>query len=344
MSQKRDVWLCARVTLKDVDMPNQQFRIIANLRFFWRQDIVADGIDIEQASWVIDDDPYGVNLPVDSELIFEDYDNQELLRPVAFHYHPRSKTVEMELNVDATLTERMELELFPLDRQFMNIELDLRRAHWNWLTQCPNWVPEEHTTLMSARLSEAVAEYIILDPWVTMQPDVEDEVAVRLRLRVERYTQYFIGNVVIPMFLIVLACFSPYAIDTSDVSSRLSVTATLMIAAVAFRVVVAGMLPKVSYFTLVDYYLLIGFAMVGMFILENSIAGHLGGKTGKLVDEYVFGISGIFWIVFHVFVFWAMSGDSLKENWDAMDLQDEEGESEWIPMERQNLKIKYKDE
>ena len=115
----------------------------------------------------------------------------------------------------------------------------------------------------------SITEYELLEPWVdfsTTQP-------LSIRLRVNRLPAYYFGNIIFPNFLIVAGCFSAFVIPREDIADRLSVTVTLMLAAVAFRFIVSTMLPKVSYLTIMDYYLLVGFVALILMIAENAIVG-----------------------------------------------------------------------
>ena len=63
------------------------------------------------------------------------------------------------------------------------------------------------------------------------------------------------------------------SLSYDEIADRLSVTVTLMLAAVAFMFIVSTMLPKVSYLTIMDYYILVGFGLLMLMIAENAIAG-----------------------------------------------------------------------
>ena len=94
-----------------------------------------------------------------------------------------------------------------------------------------------------------------------------------------------------------MGTFGAFVINRDDVADRLSVSVTLMLAAVAFRFVVSTMLPKVSYLTIMDYYLLIGFVALIILIFENAFAGFAGldDHFAKTFDDICFwGFLGIF--------------------------------------------------
>ncbi len=104
------------------------------------------------------------------------------------------------------------------------------------------------------------------------------------------------------MFLILLfRAFSTFAIPRGEIADRLSVTVTLMLAAVAFQFIVSTMLPKVSYLTVMDYYMLSGFVMLILMVLENAVCGAIeSDDVGNAIDLWcsiVFGgMLNIFYI------------------------------------------------
>merc|ERR1712079_582298 len=57
------------------------------------------------------------------------------------------------------------------------------------------------------------------------------------------------------MATICLCSFAVFAIEGTELADRLSVVFTMLLTAVAFKIVVADTLPKVAYTTLLDLYL-----------------------------------------------------------------------------------------
>ena len=109
-----------------------------------------------------------------------------------------------------------------------------------------------------------------------------------------RKPKFYFGNIVFPNFLIVGGCFGAFVINRDEVADRLSVTVTLMLAAVAFRFVVSEYLPRVSYLTYMDYYLLTGFVSLVLLIFENAFAGssRLTPEQADSMDDWCFTIFG----------------------------------------------------
>eukprot|EP00290_Baffinella_frigidus_P040166 CAMPEP_0180309748 /NCGR_PEP_ID=MMETSP0988-20121125/29286_1 /TAXON_ID=697907 /ORGANISM="non described non described, Strain CCMP2293" /LENGTH=199 /DNA_ID=CAMNT_0022293591 /DNA_START=27 /DNA_END=627 /DNA_ORIENTATION=+ len=98
-----------------------------------------------------------------------------------------------------------------------------------------------------------------------------------------RQTGYYWTNVAVPMA--VLTCMSTMSAavepngERLPTADRLSVSLTLLLTAVAYKFVVASSLPTVSYWTMLDKYVLLCFCFILSFSLENVI------YPGLLVDR-----------------------------------------------------------
>ena len=77
---------------------------------------------------------------------------------------------------------------------------------------------------------------------------------LRFVLCVHRRPDYYIVNIVMPTGLIVLLTGAQFQIAAEDVADRLSVSVTLLLTAVAFKLVTSTMTPAVAYLTLLDRY------------------------------------------------------------------------------------------
>ena len=113
-------------------------------------------------------------------------------------------------------------------------------------------------------------------------------------------------------------------VDTAD---RLSVSITLMLAAVAFRFVLAEMLPTLPYLTWMDNYTTFSFGVVALFIFENSITVYpwINARYPRFDRIFGFTIGGILILVNGFFLI-AMLTDWFKKSWEKMDVEDRESD------------------
>ena len=118
------------------------------------------------------------------------------------------------------------------------------------------------------------------------------------------------------------AWLSAFVVERAQVADRLSVTVTLMLSAVAFRFVVSSMLPKVSYLTWMDYYILTGFVALILLIGENAFLGidSIDNDTANAVDLGFAIAFSVIWASLHLFLAWLMLSENRgRVPWEVMD-------------------------
>eukprot|EP01137_Pigoraptor_chileana_P012748 Opistho-2@65442 len=112
--------------------------------------------------------------------------------------------------------------------------------------------------------------------WVSFDPIIgfrtsSDVPNFEVKLRLQRKPQYYIINVSIPLFLLVILSGLAFFLPPDDLPDRLAVVMTLILAAVAFKFVITSYLPKVPYVTLLDTYVIIAFVFLAVIALENAL-------------------------------------------------------------------------
>mmetsp|Transcript_83645 Transcript_83645/g.194475 ORF Transcript_83645/g.194475 Transcript_83645/m.194475 type:complete len:409 (+) Transcript_83645:29-1255(+) len=92
---------------------------------------------------------------------------------------------------------------------------------------------------------------------------------LRASVSVSRYPGYFFWNVELLMYLLTGCAGASFRIGHS-VSDRLGVSLTLVLTAVAFKLVIAADMPKVSYQTAIDKFVLGCFVILALTVVENA--------------------------------------------------------------------------
>merc|ERR1712060_679665 len=88
---------------------------------------------------------------------------------------------------------------------------------------------------------------------------------------IERKPDYYIKNVMCVMAVICFICFFAFAIPSEELGDRLNVVLTMVLAAIAFKLVIGDALPKVPYVTVMDVYLNSLFAIMVLVSIENFL-------------------------------------------------------------------------
>jgi len=329
--KKRDVYTLIEATLIKVNIGEQTFDCEIKFEFYWQQPElrkILNKKENQNRQFTIYDDQESI--PIDLDDPFAGDMGLEVIEQ-EYRWDKRHNVVCLLLSVTDTFSERMELERFPCDRQFLNILLKGRIEYFNWLTIKPDWLNHikcEHqiTTIKGP----SVSEYLVLPPWADFRVlDLPNEKLppFKIRFRIQRLPHYYIGNVITPLILIIACCFSSLTIDMTDTADRLSVSITLMLAAVAFRFVLAEMLPTLPYLTWMDNYTTFSFGVVALFIFENSITVYpwINERYPRFDRIFGFTIGGILILVNGFFLI-AMLTDWFKKSWEKMDVEDRESD------------------
>eukprot|EP01083_Nonionella_stella_P057576 151083_1 len=330
-----DVYPWFEITVQEINSAEQTFTASVEIHLFW-QDFSVPALcpRYEERGFTLRDTDR--DCPVKLSEIFENK-VWESRRPVVYKYLPDTSTVYMMILVTAKFVERMELQRFPLDRQFLAMEFNGwtgedpngQRCHWNWIMNPPDWVTNKRFRQpFAVRMLSSVTEYGLDSPWI----DFACAQPLKIRLRVERLPWYYAGSIVLPNCLIVFAAFSALMIQIDDsetqfITERLAVTVTLMLTAVVFKYVVSESLPKITYFTIMDYYLLEGFLILTMLIVENTCSGLTSWPISRResIDIWIGWICAAVWIVTHVW--WCIvlfNRRFMRIGWQQMDKLDEE--------------------
>jgi hypothetical protein len=112
---------------------------------------------------------------------------------------------------------------------------------------------------------------------VTSRQEVRDRAPFSeflLRIEVARKSGYYIWKLVIPLVLLVCASWIVFWLTDWLVNRRLGLAFRGVLIVVAYQFVISGSLPRVSYLTLMDSFLMFSFVMMLLTILQNAVISH----------------------------------------------------------------------
>lgn len=150
----------------------------------------------------------------------------------------------------------------------------------------------------------------------TEQSYVQDGVlrhTLNVTVQMGRTPWHYVSNIVFPLFLIVCMSASSIVIPPEKLSDRLSASLTLVLAAVAYKYVVAQMVPPIGYSTWLDHYVTMCFIFLFLVVLENCVAALCHSQHDQemlLAGSILFGCFGLCNIVFAIRACWAMNHPS----------------------------------
>lgn len=201
-----------------------------------------------------------------------------------------------------SFSQPLSLHDFPFDRHVFAIQL-----------AATGYSPDEVQLIPSSKHKSGIAQKLSVADWDIKswkaetrpyEPVAGEDAASGFAFSFEakRQTGYFIIKVIIPLILIVAMSWVVFWIDPSEAGPQISVAVTTMLTLIAYRFAVGASLPKVSYLTRIDYFILVSTILVFASLVEVIITASMA-KSGKLdqaqaIDRWLrFIFPGIFVLV-----------------------------------------------
>jgi hypothetical protein len=181
----------------------------------------------------------------------------------------------------ATFSQPLDLERFPFDRQVFTIQLasagySLDEVELLTDPDSPGGIAQD----LSVADWDILAWKVESAPFVPV-PGEEAVPGISFTFEAERKAGYFIVKVIIPLLLIVFMSWIVFWIDPKESGSQISVAITAMLTLIAYRFAVGSDLPKVSYLTRLDYFILGSTILVFASLIEVVVTSSYA-RTGRL--------------------------------------------------------------
>lgn len=113
---------------------------------------------------------------------------------------------------------------------------------------------------------------------------------IDLRFSAQRDKQYYIWIIIFPLCLIVIMAWTVFWIDPSQLGPQIGLSTATIFTLIALKFTIALQLPKVSYFTKMDYFMFLLTTMVfmalGEVIVVSKIAYDGNKKLASNIDNY----------------------------------------------------------
>ncbi len=97
-------------------------------------------------------------------------------------------------------------------------------------------------------------------------------------LKAERRVEYFIVKIILPLILIVAMSWIVFWIDPKESAIQISVAIRTMLTLIAYRFAVGAELPKVSYLTRLDFFILSATVLVFASLVEVIVTSTLAQR------------------------------------------------------------------
>jgi len=182
-------------------------------------------------------------------------------------------TVNYEELFVVVLKSPFDLRRFPFDRQ----QLEVKIESFSWTDEVLRFHEEAGKIGFSDSLEMPEWQIRRVELSVTSSQEVRDRATFSkflLQIEVARKPGYYLWKLVLPLILLICASWIVFWLTDWMVSRRLGLAFRGVLIVVAYQFVISGSLPRVSYLTLMDSFLMFSFIMMLLTILQNTVVSH----------------------------------------------------------------------
>jgi len=205
-------------------------------------------------------------------------------------------TVSFRQRYQGKLSMFIDYSNFPFDQHLFSIDVI------SALTNDIVFLDDKNLTGRAERFS--IQDWNIDDGNLIVKPyqfmDYKFE-AFAYQFEAKRHLGYYIWKVMVPLIIVVLMSWTVFWIDPVKIEAQLAVAATAMLTVIAYQFTLSNMLPKISYFTQLDYFIIGSNLLVFLALLEavisSAIARENKEKLARQFDRYSRFIFPLFYCV-----------------------------------------------
>mmetsp|Transcript_4128 Transcript_4128/g.7719 ORF Transcript_4128/g.7719 Transcript_4128/m.7719 type:complete len:402 (-) Transcript_4128:90-1295(-) len=235
---------------------------------------------------------------------------------LAFKYH-----------VSGTFSEQMELFDFPFDAQDLTFTLSSAiPADKIVMRELQPSIGKDQHRQTSAIQNRNFAEsnvYKLADN-LRFKEEISDtsestsgvkRPMLAMSMKIQRKPAFHIFNTIVPMMFIVATSLGSFVVPRDETADRLSVSLTILLTTVAFKLQIGDSLPQISYLTLIDEFILSSIAFVILVVLSNAVVSFLSDEF----DKFCFMAFAGLWLVMNLafaFSFWEASKRNDIQHWN----------------------------
>merc|ERR1711988_796543 len=99
--------------------------------------------------------------------------------------------------------------------------------------------------------------------------------SLEITATISRKSIFYLVNVMLPAMMLTLLSFLQHVMPVDLPDERLAITLTLLLSLVGLKYIVTEIVPKLSYFTLIDRYLSLCTSTLFLQAFEGGVAGSL---------------------------------------------------------------------
>lgn len=203
------------------------------------------------------------------------------------------KFVEISPGGDVVLRQKiwglfsqpLNLRDFPLDRQTLTIHIVAPGLLDSEVAMVP--MAREHGRSSGIAKLFSMPDFNVLSWKAESRPYIPFEGQVGtagfvMEIDVERRMNYYVWKIIFPLCLIVIMSWVPRWIDPKQIGTGIGVATTSVLTLVAYLFAIGNLLPRISYFTRLDQFILLATIMVFISLLQTVATTTLAMKKTPL--------------------------------------------------------------
>lgn len=217
--------------------------------------------------------------------------------------------------------ENLELDEFPFDTQDLTLTVTSERS------EAEIELEEDNSEISSINVQSFVDEqewrlHSHVETWKRVttriyQNSKYKHAALSTSCRASRRPGFFIWNIFLVMLFICSLAFATFTVELALPQNRLQLSFILLLTTITFKFVVSQTLPRISYLTYLDKYILTSMGILCAVCVWHAIVPCLkyNMKLAETVDRCAFVILGSIYFMFHVIFFLYIYFVALKKRW-----------------------------
>ena len=208
-----------------------------------------------------------------------------------------------------SFSQPLDLRNFPFDRQRFNIQL-----------VAEPYSPEEIELKQDPQGKSGIADALSFPDWKVIRwiargetylpnPHVDPLAGFVFAFDTDRRGGYFVLKIIVPLILIVAMSWVVFWIDPKDGSTQITVAITTILTFIAYQFSVSNQVPRVSYLTRLDLFILVStaliFASLIIVVVTTALARQGRGNPALTLDRWA---RILFPVIFAVVIVWTFVG------------------------------------
>ncbi len=182
-----------------------------------------------------------------------------------------------------TITNPLNLHKFPFDKHDLDINIVFK---YDYFYDEPYFSDLQEKTLSSNFSNLVSAEWSFNDHYQIYGSDYLPSTNVRvptltLGFEIERAYSYFIFKIIFPIICLLLVCWSTFWISPNELESRVTISIVCLLSLIAYNFVIDTDIPKLSYLTFLDQFILISYLFAGLPTIQTVLSRNVFEKKGN---------------------------------------------------------------